>query len=175
MEERTRPLFTLIDGGAGADGPAPVRRPPELIWRRGMAWRDLTADIALAGCPVVAVSAAGTVRMLDVNGRWQARFRPGGTVLDDGVSCVLSQLVSASPCGIVTWGDPAHPDAWSASTPLDLVYAGRPDDAGVFETAGPPWRVPVGHILGPCGALHCPRQVRRWEPPTPSAAGVHDG
>lgn len=128
------------------------------LWRIGDPWRSFLPEINGSPGPVWAVTARGSVRVLNIHDGWQLRVpeRGGAVILGDRMQVPLSEVSVATPCGITTWGD--GPRTWSSSMAVLLLATGLPDsrpalwpgldDAAVRESF-------ADHPPSRCGALHC--------------------
>lgn len=64
------------------------------LWALGDTWRDLREEISRANHPIVAHTAAGSIRVLHPREGWQARFpqRTGGVIAGDGFQLELEWM-----------------------------------------------------------------------------------
>lgn len=128
------------------------------LWRIGDAWRNFLPEINGSTGAVWAVTARGSVRVLNVSEGWQLRVpEPGGAfILGDRMQGPLSEVSVATPCGITTWGN--GPTTWSSSMAVLLLATGLPDASPAIP-AGLTEDVVAesfsAHPAGTCGALHC--------------------
>lgn len=130
------------------------------LWRIGDAWRNFLREISESPGTIWAVTAGGSVRVLNVREGWQLRVpAPGGAVVvGDRKELPLSEVSVATPCGITTWGN--GPTTWSSSTAVLLLATGLPDDRPAVRTGlsdADVRRSFAAHPEGTCGALHCHR------------------
>ncbi len=133
------------------------------IWKLGDSWRDLREEVALAGKPVVAVTTALSIRIIDVEHGFHQRVPTSDSapyIAGDGFEIELTEVRVATPCGLVLAG--SLQDSTSSSMPLILLCAiDDTSDKGLLAVAHAAAaamgakRLGDGHPDEACGALHC--------------------